>query len=194
MKQGDSADYAEKYCDQLLDARAQVEGAMTWLVAEEHRWLLGYVRRNVIGGVGGMTTAEDLAQETMVRALRAVSVATTQKAFRAWLGRIARNAFIEGLRRGNIMRVEERADATELPVEERTIANVASTREVLGAARRQLSFREDAVIVLRSYQGLSDKKLGPLLGCRGAYGVRCLHARALRKLRLMVRQPGEAGI
>lgn len=130
---------------------------------------------------GDPHTAQDLVQETMIRVQlnwRRVAAADIPERY---VQRMLTNAFID-LRRGSwFRRVVLRAE----PVERPGWADHAQTtadREQMWLWLGRLPRRQQAVLVLRYYEGLADAEIAEVLGCT-AGTVRGYASRGLDSLR-----------
>lgn len=135
---------------------------------------------------------EDLAQETFVKAWRALDQWQPQAPFEHWLSRIAVRTALDHLRKRKRVQPEMGFDelgedaldwlqagevAGELPAQD--------AREILNLALRELSPADQMVITLQEIEGRSVKEIAALLGCSGvAVRVRSLRARSRLKAAL----------
>ncbi|HET9594299.1 MAG TPA: sigma-70 family RNA polymerase sigma factor [Anaeromyxobacteraceae bacterium] len=137
--------------------------------------------------------AEDLVQETYVRALRAWADFTPGSNVKAWLFRILRNVFISRHREAARHPAGPAYDTIESGADEDGAAPVsqvsgdAMRRIVSGeveAALRTLS--EDArTVILLDLEGLTETELAAVLGCAvGTVKSRLHRARAALRLQL----------
>lgn len=138
------------------------------------------------------TEAEDLVQETCLRALRAIGGLRADGSMKAWLFTILRNIWLNQLRKRrtepDLIELDaddngayEPADAAQDPY---SAYASGIERENVRAAIQQLpqEFRE--IILLRQYEELSYQEIATLLDCPpGTVMSRLARARArLRKL------------
>lgn len=174
------------------EAVAQVfaggEGAFRVLV-ERHS-------RNVFRLAFRMTNneedAEDVVQETFLRAYRQLSQFESRSNFNTWLYRITVNCSLDLLRKRR--RHEEGRESGPLDDGERTldVADAAPTpdRLVLGSEIQRkvesvlstVGEKERAAFLLRHFEGMSIEEIGNVLGLRGS-AVKNSIFRAVRKLR-----------
>jgi RNA polymerase sigma-70 factor (ECF subfamily) len=142
---------------------------------------------------GNEQDAEDVVQETFLRAYRALHRFEARASFGTWLHRVAVNCALDHLRQ-----VKKREETPlELPPEEEgeplsSIPSAAPTPErlLLSAevqqkverAMAQLSGQERAAFVLRHFDGCSIPEIGAALGVRGNAAKNAVF-RAVRKLR-----------
>jgi RNA polymerase sigma-70 factor (ECF subfamily) len=128
---------------------------------------------------------EDLAQETFVKAWRALEQFDGRAPFEHWISRIAVRAAIDHLRKRQRVRNEVgfdevgedaldwlRADGDEGEPE------AGAARELLDLAMRELAPADRLVITLQEIEGRSVKEIAGLMGISGvAVRVRALRAR-----------------
>jgi RNA polymerase sigma-70 factor (ECF subfamily) len=165
-------------------ARDGDEEAFRLLVEEHGKKMFALAYRMT----GNEQDAEDVVQETFLRAYRNLARYDSRAQFSSWLHRIAANHAIDLLRRRKRWR---KADLDQL---EETAplraANPDPEREVFGhevqrrieAGMEQLSPRERVAFVLRHHQGLSIAEIGRVLGTR-ENATKNHVFRAVRKLR-----------
>jgi len=125
---------------------------------------------------GNGADAQDLAQETFVKAFMGLGSFRNQADFGTWLHRITVNLWINARRRerpavsldapvttadGEVQRVVA-ATAEDDPAE---LAERAEFRRTVRAALRELSREHRAVLVLREMQGLNYDEIARVLDC-----------------------------
>jgi RNA polymerase sigma factor (sigma-70 family) len=135
-----------------MGMKAESTAALETLLAQS-----GWLRRFARALVGDAAAAEDLAQETMLSALRRPAPGGG----RAWLATVARNLAVDGFRGGaRRKRREADAHALDLPASEVSspeglIGDAQIHRQVAEAVTRLAEpFRQ--TVVLRFYEGLSS--------------------------------------
>lgn len=144
-----------RFCVSLDDrnlverARTGDDTAFAVLFEQFHAPILNYLHRMV----SDRALAEDLTQDTFIKAYKALPRTKPDLAFKAWLYRIATNTALSHLRRGKIIKflpfVGEREHGDERV--DRAVSRQADIETVLN----QLPKHYAAVLVLRHYQGLS---------------------------------------
>jgi RNA polymerase sigma-70 factor (ECF subfamily) len=149
--------------------------------------------------IGDPVEAEDLTQDAILRAHRAINSFRGGATFHTWLYRIATNIALDAIRRRK--RYEGRTCSLDDPLraEEGTIAreiadengdpaqHVAAEelREEVGRAIRELSPKLRAVVVLFDLQGLSYEEMAEVLHLPlGTVKSRLFNARARLRERL----------
>lgn len=147
---------------------------------------------------GSQSDAQDIYQETFLRAFKKLAGFRFECAFSTWIYRIATNACLDHLRRKNNRRETSAAEVNvdgekydllnQLP-DDRALSN--PEREVLrreiGAhisrALTRLTPRERIIFELKHYQGLRLRTLSGILNCSEA-AIKTSLFRAKQKLRL----------
>lgn len=163
-------------------------GVMAALVARYLRPVFGYVYRLC----GSAADAEDITQESFLKAWRNLSRYRPELSFKAWLFTIARRSAIDWLRKrrdvplssfdneaGENELTGSLADTQPLPDELADRALAASELEGLLDALKPI-YRE--VLLLHYRQGLTFEEIGQVVG-RPLDTVKSQHRRALATLR-----------
>ena len=167
-------------------ARAQ-EGdaeAFRTLVEEHSRQMFRLAYRMT----GNEHDAEDVVQETFLRAYSKLGRYDSRAQFSSWLYRIATNYAIDLLRRRKRWLSSEIDPVEcEMPLEAETPGPEQSTygseiRAQVEQALAELSPRERVAFVLRHYEGCSIEEIGQVLGTR-TNATKNHVFRAVRKLR-----------
>jgi RNA polymerase sigma-70 factor (ECF subfamily) len=132
--------------------------AFETLLDRHQREIMGYIVRSL----GDHNLAQDVFQETFLRAFRAYKRLPAEANHRAWLYKIASNACHDAHR--------ERA-RSPLPLDESVAAPErfdGATRALAGAVTefvRTLPARQRQSLVLRKYQGMDYDEIAAVLGC-----------------------------
>lgn len=140
-------------------ARAGDQVAFTRLFEQYHAPILNYITRLV----NDRATAEELTQDTFIKAYNALPDTRDDLAFKPWLYRIAHNTAISTLRRRKIvqwvpfMPTHERAGEHSV---ERHVTHQQDIQQVLA----KLPSHYADVLLLRHYQGLSLAETASTLG------------------------------
>ena len=140
------------------------------------------------------TDAEDLVQETYVRAIPAMGSLGTDSNHRSWLFTILRNLRINQLRRQRTapeIGVSENAENVFVETSRDPYALFVGKvdRERVREAIRQLSVGQREIIVLREYEELSYQELAGILNCPVGTVMSRL-ARARSRLRALLSKRG----
>ena len=131
---------------------------------------------------GNADTAEELTQETFYRALRSVNKYKGESSVYTWLCGIARNAWLEELRKRTRHKGEELSELTEdtaLRPDEK--AESEDSRIRLPKKLHSLPETEKALILRRASQELSFREIGEIFG-KSENWARVTYYRAKQKL------------
>ena len=131
---------------------------------------------------GNADTAEELTQETFYRALRSLKKYKGDSSVYTWLCSIARNAWLEELRRRSKHKTEEISelieDTSPRPDEE---AESEDSRIRILKRIHSLPETEKEIILLRASQELSFREIGEIFG-KSENWARVTYYRAKQKL------------
>jgi RNA polymerase sigma-70 factor (ECF subfamily) len=159
----------------------------------------GAVFRLAFRMTGNEHDAEDIVQETFLRAYRALHKFESRANFGTWLHRVAINCALDHLRR--VKRREEEMPEQSIPLGEESdsLDSVPSAgptperlllsvelKKKLEAAMAALSHRERAAFVLRHFDGCTIEEIANALGLRGNTAKNTVF-RAVQKLRETLR-------
>ena len=139
---------------------------------------------------GNEGIAEEIAQETFVRAMRSIGKFDGQGDVRAWLFTIARNAFFRYCRRNKIYSDGELPDSVPdpaIPVLERLVER--ETVQLIEASVDHLPELYREVFRLRIYGGLPFEKIGELYG-KSAGWARVTYHRARQMIQKKMDREG----
>jgi RNA polymerase sigma-70 factor (ECF subfamily) len=126
---------------------------------------------------GSREDAEDVAQETFLRAFRHIAEYREESKFFSWLYRIAVNAALDRVRRGRVVPTALREDLS-LWVDDEEDEAARDRRVMIWMALDRLPPDQRAALVLRELHGLSYVEIGRILGITpGAVGWRIRAAR-----------------
>jgi|SRR6478672_7233637 RNA polymerase sigma-70 factor, ECF subfamily len=174
--------------DPALVARAlRGDEAAFQLLTERHSQSVFHLAYRM---TGNEQDAEDIVQETFLRAFRNLKRYESRSLFSTWLYRIAANYTVD-LMRSRKRFVDPAAMspngdwlndvASTMPTAER-LAMSGQIRENIGRAMEQLTLQERSAFVLRHYHELSIEEIGGTLGL-GENATKHSIFRAVRKLR-----------
>jgi RNA polymerase sigma-70 factor (ECF subfamily) len=152
---------------------------------------------------GNETDAEDMVQETFLRAWREIRRFDGRASFGTWLHRICANRTVDFLRSRNRWQPARSAGpdqehdpmrnlASELPSPERS-ARSAEVNAMLEPALAALSEVERTAFVLRHYEGLPIEDVASALGVQPGAARHSIF-RAVRKLRRALEPVGSTSL
>jgi RNA polymerase sigma-70 factor (ECF subfamily) len=149
--------------------------------------------------IGREEDARDVAQETFLRAFRALSGFKGQAKFSSWLYRITLNLcrdWIRRERRTPVAQAPEGVDLIELAGESEpseSVEDLVSRRELSRVvARAMASLPEDqrTAIILKEYHGLTFQEIADLLDCP----LSTVKTRLYQGLTVLRKHLGQAGV
>lgn len=144
------------------------------LYEEYHRPVLAYLTRLV----SDREAAEDLCQETFIKALRGWEGRDQQASVIAWLYRIATNTAYDHLRRRRRIRFMPLLDNDQMPYNNCSIDTQIDEQEPVQRALEQIPALYRLPLVLHSCDGHSTQEIADALGCsNSAIKTRLFRAR-----------------
>ncbi|MDQ8188119.1 RNA polymerase sigma factor [Pelagicoccus sp. SDUM812002] len=167
------------------------------LFEQYHAHLIGFFRKSGYA----LPVSEDLAQETFWRVMKYRSSYDSQRSFRAWLFKIARNAMYDesrkSSRRGELIHSAMESGVVQLSVEGRQVSAAIEGEErklLLQSALSRLPAEKRDLIVMCRFEELPQVEVAEVFGCSvGALKVRLF--RALQDLKKeFVEIGGEAAL
>lgn len=172
----------------IEDAQDADDGAFRMLMEQHMDAVYGFCVRIL----NNREEAEDVAQETFLKAWKYIKRFDPEKKFRTWLFAIAKNTSTDYLRKRRSLPFssldredDEGSFAENIPDDELlpdALFERAGAAEEVQAALGTLSPRDRALFALRYEQELSFEEIADVLDTP-ANTVRSLHRRALMKLR-----------
>jgi RNA polymerase sigma-70 factor (ECF subfamily) len=117
---------------------------------------------------GNGAEADDLAQDTLVRALRALEGFRGEAALRTWLLRIASNLWIERVGKAERRRRDDREVEEVAPPDPPRLVEGLLARERQDELRRAVAGlppRQRATLVLKVYHEMTFEQVAATLGC-----------------------------
>ena len=146
----------------VAQALAGSQSAFEQIVRRYQRPIISLIYRMT----GDRALAEDLAQETFVKAFRSLAAFDTTRRLSSWLFRIAHNTAIDAMRRARPPQVpiETVPTAGDAPDEPPDPVERQELGHALEAALDALRPDQRAAIVLRYENGLSFDEIGTILG------------------------------
>ena len=179
-----------EYADQALvaEARSGDPEAFRVLVERHSRALFRLAFRMT----GNESDAEDVVQETFLRAYRQLGKFDERASFGTWLYRIATNYALDLVRSRNRRNEQQQITdseagdpvlslRSEAPPPDR-LALSGEVRERMSEAMGELSPAERMAFVLRHFEGMGIEEVGRALGCQPGAAKHSIF-RAVQKLR-----------
>lgn len=125
--------------------------------------------RFLVRMTGCREEAQELTQDTMIRALHGLGCWRPEANFATWLFRIASNAATDRLRRRKVVRytpIEDQMDFADPAAGPEEALQLAQQQRILGAALGQLQDDYRQVLLLREVEDMSYAEIGAVLGLR----------------------------
>jgi RNA polymerase sigma-70 factor, ECF subfamily len=155
--------------EEMMNSTVVVEKTLTKYALQYMGGLYGYA----LTLTGNRTEAEDLVQETYVRALRALDRSRPENSLKSWLFTILRNIHLNQVRKSKIRRL-----TTDYDTEQGSLFDLADSlsKDPLASycdMRRKSDVRKAVqslppiyreAIILREYEDLSYTEIGQVLG------------------------------
>lgn len=149
--------------------------AFETLLDRHQREIMSYILRSL----GDRDLAQDVFQETFLRAFRAYGRLPTEANHRAWLYKIASNACHDAHRQ----RAHSPLPLDEsVPAPDRLDSSTHVLAQEVAAFVRSLPARQRQSVVLRKFQGMDYDEIAAVLGC-SAEAARANVYQGLRKVR-----------
>ena len=124
--------------------------------------------------IGQEEDARDVAQETFLRAFRALPGFKGQAKFSSWIYRIALNLCRDWIRRKKrtpVSQVPEDVDLSELAAEQGPVESVeelVARRELSAVVEEAMAFlpeEQRTAVILKEYHGMTFQEIADLQGC-----------------------------
>ena len=159
----------------VLDrAQAGNAAAFSALFDQYQRPIVNYLFRMV----RDREVAEDLAQDTFLKAYRAIEKTEGELNFRAWIYRIATNTAMSYFRRKRLLQWTPFGPSTPDRGKDLRLAERVSESELIEQAMQKIGPSHSSVLLLRHHQGLSIDEIADTLQIKSnAAKVRLFRAR-----------------
>ena len=163
-----------EYALTLDSAAADEQARFERLFQEHHSSIYAYLCRLV----GDRKQAEDLAQDTFVKAFRALDRLPAEANARAWLYRIATNTALDWLRRRRLISWLPLFDNDRHPAVSASFSDSLLESVAVQRTLSRLPARYRAPLVLYACQGFSTREIAQILNISpGAVKTRLFRAR-----------------
>lgn len=159
----------------VLDrAQAGNSAAFTTLFDQYQRPIVNYLYRMV----NDRDVAEDLAQDTFLKAYRAIERTDGELNFRAWIYRIATNTAMSYFRRKRLLQWIPFGPGTPDRGKDLRLAERVGESELIEQAMAKIGPSHSSILLLRHHQGLSIDEIADSLQIKpNAAKVRLFRAR-----------------
>jgi RNA polymerase sigma-70 factor, ECF subfamily len=159
----------------ILDrAQAGNSAAFTALFDQYQRPIVNYLYRMV----NDREVAEDLAQDTFLKAYRAIDRTDADLNFRAWIYRIATNTAMSYFRRKRLLQWVPFGPGTPDRGKDPRLAERVGESQLIEQALAKIGPSHSSTLLLRHHQGLSLDEMAEALGIKpNAAKVRLFRAR-----------------
>jgi RNA polymerase sigma-70 factor (ECF subfamily) len=134
---------------------------------------------------GSEVDAEDMVQETFLKAWKQMDRFDSRATFGTWLHRICANCALDHLRARKRKQDVQFDPAVQVPADAPSPERIAESSQVsaiLGSALDELTAMERSAFVLRHYEGLGIKEISATLGVQQGAAKHTVF-RAVQKLR-----------
>jgi RNA polymerase sigma-70 factor (ECF subfamily) len=166
-------------CNALIElAKKGQKSAFTQLV----KMYYGTVMYYLMGMNIRHADAEDIAQEAFINAFRKIEQVNTSGSFVGWLLRIARNQFIDKLRREKKLDISATSFETIEPADDMPPEDHAGSAAGVESIFAELKPRERVILELRVFQNMPFAELAEIMGMSEG-NVRLVFHRLISKLR-----------
>lgn len=169
---------------QLVERVRGGDGDAFRLLVERHSRA---IYRSAYRITGNAADADDIVQETFLRAYRAIGTYDARATFTTWLHRIAINGSLDLIdsRKRRESRVDADNDLSTIASHDASPDRVvlgAEMQRAIAAAMAELTGNERTAFVLRHFEGMPLEEIGEILGTR-LNATKNTVFRAVRKLR-----------
>lgn len=173
----------KEYLEGKEEALAELFGRY---LAPIHGFVLSMVKKSDI--------TDDLTQEVFIKAWQSLKKFDTEKSFKPWLYRIARNRAIDYLRKKKEFNISELKAEEQLQIEQLTASDETSALEAyikaeeaeqLQAYLTKLPLVDQNILTLYFQDGLNFREIGEVLGMP-VDTVKSRQRRALIKLKTLI--------
>lgn len=166
----------------IKEAQHGNSAALNMLFQMHYKMLFGFL----IKTTGNVSLAEDLVQETLMKAVLNINKFKFQSKFSSWLIAIALNLYKNQLKRQNKLKTERLHDNLNLISKVKLEEIIENKMEVERALKelQKMGYEKRVTFILKYYYGYSIEEIGKIIGCREGTIKSRLHntARALKSI------------
>ncbi len=176
----------EKHILLLLEDENQVERAFALILDKYQERLYWHIRRMV----GSHEDADDVFQNTMIKAFRGIKNFQSKSTLLTWLYRIASNesiTFLNKRKKKTVLSIDnsDLALSERLPADEGVLS--ADAEQILEKAIACLPEKQRAVFVMRYYDEMPYQEMEKVLGT-SVGGLKASYHHAVKKVEAFVRK------
>jgi RNA polymerase sigma-70 factor, ECF subfamily len=160
-------------------------GDHTWSFDQIYDEYKTPIYRYIYHLVGDREQADDLTQDTFLKAFRALPKMNANLKLSAWLYRIATNTAYDALRRRKLIAWLPWQDLDHEPTESESAdpQETYGTTELVRAALRRMPSHYRAALLLHHVEGYSNQEIAHALSLKKVSGVKMLLSRAYQSFR-----------
>ncbi|SNX53667.1 RNA polymerase sigma factor SigY [Thermoanaerobacterium sp. RBIITD] len=144
----------------INDAKCGNKSALNVLITENYNIVLGYC----IKMTGNTSLAQDIAQETMLKAVLNINKFKLDFKFSSWLVKIAINTYRDFLRKNKLT---DSIDDIDLPTKnnfENDVINKIDYKQVMEILL-SLPYEKRAIFILKHYYGYKYEEISKIMNC-----------------------------
>lgn len=146
--------------DLVYRAQCGNKSALNTILTDNYALLKGYI----IKMTGNADTAQDILQETMLKAVLNIKKFIPDAKFSTWLIKIATNVYRDYLRKNKITDEIDESYETKSPGPEEITVSKIQYNEVVKILMK-MSYDKRAVFVLKHYYGYKYEEIAQILDC-----------------------------
>lgn len=142
----------------IEEAKRNNKNAMNRLLMDNYKILLGYT----IKMTGDSTLAQDITQETMLKAVLNIKKFKPEAKFSSWLIKIATNQYRDNLRRNKrTEQIDELMESRDTGPEEIALSNI-QYKEIMDILQG-INYEKRAAFILKYYHGYKYEEIAEVL-------------------------------
>lgn len=144
--------------DLIEEAKRDNKNAINKLLMDNYKILLGYT----IKMTGDSTLAQDIVQETMLKAVLNIKRFKPEARFSSWLIKIATNQYRDTLRKNKRLEaIDETMESRDIGPEEAALGNI-QYMEIMDILQK-INYEKRAAFILKYYHGYKYEEIAEIL-------------------------------
>lgn len=144
----------------LMQAKAGNKSALNSLMTENYPLLKGYI----IKMTGNPDIAQDILQETMLKAVLHINKFIPEAKFSTWLIKIATNVYRDYLRKNKMHEEIDETFESRSPGPEEISISMEEFKSIMSILMK-MSYEKRAVFILKHYYGYKYEEIAAALDC-----------------------------